>query len=347
MTIYEVALLHRGPIHSFWLAIPGLKSCPEIDRLILFLSRKGIQDFMLSLSSAEYHKLPSYIYSCLHLRRLVLGSCIFKPPSGFKGFRILVDLRFKQVQFTLEFKSFISNCPLLERLVLVLCTGISCLEINAPNLEFLHYHGIFISMHFENVPRLATVMLYENPNGYPRFVSVTNFLTSLPAMEELMVNSNFLKDESKRLPSPLNHLKVLKVAELCFAVAKEVSSVLALLRSSPNMRKLTIQGFPCNEANLNSYQGIELLEAEKQSKFCLNQLQKVVLLNFYGSRSELEFVKFLLAKLCTLKEMYIQFPTVLSAQNQMKTSEEVVRFPRASAKAEIIFEDRIQWQTRI
>ncbi|KDP31447.1 hypothetical protein JCGZ_11823 [Jatropha curcas] len=91
-------------------------------------------------------------------------------------------------------------------------------------------------------------------------------------MEELMVNSNFLKDESKRLPSPLNHLKVLKVAELCFAVAKEVSSVLALLRSSPNMRKLTIQ---------------------------------------------------------------------------MKTLKEVVRFPRASAKAEIKFEDRIQWQTRI
>ncbi|XP_037495422.1 F-box/FBD/LRR-repeat protein At1g13570-like [Jatropha curcas] len=289
-----------------------------------------------TMISYFYHKLPSYIYSCLHLRRLVLGSCIFKPPSGFKGFRILVDLRFKQVQFTLEFKSFISNCPLLERLVLVLCTGISCLEINAPNLEFLHYHGIFISMHFENVPRLATVMLYENPNGYPRFVSVTNFLTSLPAMEELMVNSNFLKsfsvqDESKRLPSPLNHLKVLKVAELCFV----------------EPCKSTLNGFPCNEANLNSYQGIELLEAEKQSKFCLNQLQKVVLLNFYGSRSELEFVKFLLAKLCTLKEMYIQFPTVLSAQNQMKTSEEVVRFPRASAKAEIIFEDRIQWQTRI
>lgn len=35
LTIYQVLLLHQGPILKFTLSVPGVKSCPEIKHLYL------------------------------------------------------------------------------------------------------------------------------------------------------------------------------------------------------------------------------------------------------------------------------------------------------------------------
>ncbi|KAJ9140636.1 hypothetical protein P3X46_031261 [Hevea brasiliensis] len=183
MNIYEVLLLHTGPIHKFTLSLSGLKSCPEIDRLILFQSTKGIQDFGLRIR--DYNKLPSHFFSCMELRHLNLYACIFEPPSTFKGFGRLVSLELQDVQFTYYFKSFISNCPLLEHLVLRECTQISCLDINAPILKFLYYYGTYKSISFKNTPCLASVSIYETVGAYPlssrKISDLIKVLSSLPA----------------------------------------------------------------------------------------------------------------------------------------------------------------------
>ncbi|CAL5338510.1 unnamed protein product [Camellia sinensis] len=41
MTIYQVLLLHRGPILRFTLSLSGLEGCSEIDQLVLFVSNNG------------------------------------------------------------------------------------------------------------------------------------------------------------------------------------------------------------------------------------------------------------------------------------------------------------------
>lgn len=200
-TVYEVLLLHFGPIHKFILSISGLKSCPEIDRLILFLSKKDIRDFNLQISSEDHrrHKLPSYLFSCLKLRYLKLRSCIFKPPPSFKGFSKLISLEFREVHFDADFlKDFFTNCPLLEKLVLDRRVEISCLEINAPNLKLLHYNGVYECIYFKNAPRLAELSVYQTPgaeldNETRNHSSLIEVFSSLPALEYLSVDYYFLE----------------------------------------------------------------------------------------------------------------------------------------------------------
>ncbi|CAK7326457.1 unnamed protein product [Dovyalis caffra] len=311
-TVYEVLLLHFGPIHKFVLSISGLKSCPEIDRLILFLSTKGIQDFTLDFSSEypAYHKLPSYLFTCLQLRYLKLCSCIFKPPPSFNGFSKLISIQFQGVHFDAEFlKDFISNCPLLERLKLHSCVEISCLEINAPNLKLLHYISAYKCICFKNAPLLAELSIYESSFGEPdsdkrKLFNLIEVFSCLPAIEYLSVDYYFLKDlavpdSSMRLQTTLNHLKFLKMLELSYAEVEEVSPALCLIRSSPNLQKLEIRMYCRHNDGRNPF--LQLSEWDGFLDFSLNQLQEVKLQGFHGTRPELEFVKLLLAKSSALK----------------------------------------------
>ena len=134
----------------------------------------------------------------------------------------------------------------------------------------------------------------------------------------------------KRLPINLNHLKILK---LHLEKVKEVSSILCLVRSAPNLEKFVIWVnsdkvmFPmfmlyfCNLyieiwALVPSLQGpidgiadeetaVKLLEVHGWSDIYLNQLQEVELREACGSRFELAFIELLLAISPILEKMII------------------------------------------
>ncbi|CAL5401417.1 unnamed protein product [Camellia sinensis] len=138
MTIYQVLLLHHGPIHKFILNLSRLESCSEINQLILFLSHNGIQEFSLLIRKGDPYKLLSSLFSCEQLRHLRLRSCVFKSPPKVKGFSKLLKLVLYEVVVTANIlSSLISSCPLLEKLSLKSSGSLDCLEINAPNLGFL------------------------------------------------------------------------------------------------------------------------------------------------------------------------------------------------------------------
>ncbi|XP_050224283.1 F-box/FBD/LRR-repeat protein At1g13570-like [Mercurialis annua] len=347
MTIYEVLLLHSGPIHKFTLSFPGLRSCLEIDRLVLFLSRKGVREFKLCISIGSLHKLPSYLFSCLQLKHLSLRSCIFTPPPTFKGFSTLITLKLQEVQFPQNFKDFISNCCLLEELMLDSCTDLSRLEINCPKLKLLYYIGSYQTLCFKNMPHLAAVSIYEieaKSEGM-KIPDLVQVLHSLPALKYLSVDYYFLKT-LVGLPTPLKHLKSIIIYFVSFTKLEEVTSVFHLLRSSPNLQDLQIEMYP--EAGAYAIKPVELLEAEQllkvegQSKYSLNQLRKVKLQKFNGSRPEVEFVKFLLAKSPVLETISLQPHEGTSNDKQLAILMEIIRFRRASTNAEIICEKFVE-----
>lgn len=82
---------------------------------------------------------------------------------------------------------------------------------------------------------------------------------------------------------------------------------------------------------------VELLEDQNHSDISLFQLQEVKMLSFKGTRSEMEFVKVLLAKSPLLERMHIQTPKTINTNDELRVLKEMTRFRRASAVAEIIY----------
>ncbi|CAL5338512.1 unnamed protein product [Camellia sinensis] len=314
MTIYQVLLLHRGPIPKFILNLSRLESCSEINQLILFLSNNGIQEFALLIRKGDPYKLPSSLFSCEQIRCLRLRSCVFKSPPEVKGFSRLLELVLYEVVVTADIlSSLISSCPLLEKLSLKRSGNLDSLEINAPNLRFLCCEA--------KTSKLVT------------------FFGSLPVIEflQLEYDTDVISGVPKRLPNSLNNLKTLKLFFVCFEEVNEISVILCLIRSSPNLEKITVVA-PSTETVVVIYPVLELLEIKDWSGVSLNQLQVVQLGGLYGTRSELKFIKLLLAISPVLETMFIQTDSEKVVDEGLRILNEVTQFPRLSPQAEIKFE---------
>ncbi|XP_058193508.1 F-box/FBD/LRR-repeat protein At1g13570-like isoform X2 [Rhododendron vialii] len=256
MIIYQVMLHHRGPIMKFTLSLSRLESCSEIDLLILFVSSNDIQDFTLHISKGELYKLSSSLYSCLQLRHLNLSSCMIKPPPGFEGFTRLISLDLCDVVITDDvLSSLISNCPLLEDLRLHTSTSLHSLEVVGPNLKFVHCDGHFRSICFTNTSRLANVFMYLKGVRAELFCSEEEIscsvmlLDSVPVIESLGLDFCYVKGLAAsglptRLPTTLNNLKDITLYDICFGKRDELSILMCLIRSSPNLEEITIEAFP-------------------------------------------------------------------------------------------------------
>ncbi|XP_058193516.1 F-box/FBD/LRR-repeat protein At1g13570-like [Rhododendron vialii] len=100
--IYQVLLLHQGPLVEFKLCNPPFGSCLDINNWIPMLSKKNIQEFTLCLDLGPRHELRCDLFSFLRLKHLTLCGCVFKPPPAFKGFTRLVNLNLWNVNITPE-----------------------------------------------------------------------------------------------------------------------------------------------------------------------------------------------------------------------------------------------------
>ncbi|THG14752.1 hypothetical protein TEA_006796 [Camellia sinensis var. sinensis] len=264
--IYQVLLFHHGPIPKFTCSLSGLKSCSEFDQLILFVSKKGIQELNLNIQNGELYKLPSSLFSCLQLKILTLHSCIFKSPPEFKGFSRLLKLELYEVVVTADILSrLISSSPLLERLSLQNSTSIDCLEINAPNLRFLLCEIHAGSICLKNAVQLASIAI--------------DLMASMDVEE-------FEEAETSKLVTLFGNLPVIEFLELDYYY----------LRVHTDETADDVIDNPV----------LKLLEKQDWSDVSLNQLRAVEMYDISIMRSELEFIKLLLAKSPMLETMIIK-----------------------------------------
>ncbi|GMP58371.1 hypothetical protein CsSME_00022062 [Camellia sinensis var. sinensis] len=273
--IYQVLLFHHGPIPKFTCSLSGLKSCSEFDQLILFVSKKG--------------------------------------------FSRLLKLELYEVVVTADILSrLISSSPLLERLSLQNSTSIDCLEINAPNLRFLLCEIHAGSICLKNTVQLASIAI-----GLMASMDVEEFeeaetsklvtlFGNLPVIEFLELDYYYLRYMSaggvpKRLPTTLNNLKFLYLNQICFGQLNEILVFLCLIRSSPNLVKIRILVHTDETADdVIDNPVLKLLEKQDWSDVSLNQLRAVEMYDISIMRSELEFIKLLLAKSPMLETMIIK-----------------------------------------
>lgn len=110
---------------------------------------------------------------------------------------------------------------MLEQLRLDDCNSFDSFEINAPNLKVFSFLGLFKLISFKSTPHLAAISIALFPldanvkqHEKDKDSELVKFFHSLPAIENLYLDSNILKflavgKVPKRLPNTLNHLKVL------------------------------------------------------------------------------------------------------------------------------------------
>ncbi|KAK9271362.1 hypothetical protein L1049_026952 [Liquidambar formosana] len=345
-TVDHVLLLHTGPIQTFKLSHRDLLGVADIDRWILYLSRSSFKEFILEIWKGQRYKLPSCLYSCQTLVHLELFNCLLKPPSTFNGFRCLKSLDLQHITMAQDiFEKLISSCHLLEKLTLMNFEGFSRLNIQAPNLQFFDLGGVFDEISFENTFALATVSigLYVNVENDQNLAcgnasNLLKFFVHLPHIQRLEVQSYLLKylavgNVPQRLPHPCIDLSYISI-RINLNDLEENLTTLCLLRSSPNLQELEILARPEDQAVVETVGSF--WEEEDHWDCLFSQLRLVKIASISGIRSELDFINFVLANSPVLERMTVKPASLDGGWELLK---ELLRFRRASVRAEIIYLD--------
>ncbi|THG16439.1 hypothetical protein TEA_021694 [Camellia sinensis var. sinensis] len=347
--ISNILLLHSGPVLKFSLYIPNTH-CDwdlHVTQWLLFLSRNGIKELNLDNRNVKSYKLPSYVFSCPELTHLKLRNCVFKPPEVFGGFCNLISLHFEKMVFAANiFGTLVPSVPLLETLNFSGCTGIEHFNIHSPKLKtfFATDSRDVKSISFQSTPNLTMISIVlgkkaENP-GQGSTINLNKFLYDLPRILKICFDGFFLKLLAAGpvpwvFSIPFNQLKHLVFTKIRFDDLDQMSCVLCLLRSSPNLKKLRMTASAVRENAVEP--NPSYLEAPGFIFQMLNQLRTVKITSITGLRAELLFIKCILACSPFLETMHVQYHQIVDAHEGFRISTELMRFSRASPRAEIIY----------
>ncbi|KAJ0809806.1 putative F-box domain, FBD domain, leucine-rich repeat domain superfamily [Helianthus annuus] len=350
--INQVLLLHMGSISKFYLCIPDmfLDSFQDVNRWMLYLSTKGVKDFTITNSNQRY-QLPRCVFSCLELRKLELNKCIFKPPLQFEGFLYLESLVFNNVDFMIDLGGTAINLPQLKKLIMRSCTKVYNLKIHATNLQVLLIMNCPDVMLLELLrsQRLGMVCLtLTKPiEDFVRLerMNLALMFTNMPRLRWFYIDGHFLKvfiaEKPRWFPHAVNCLKRLWLIDFSLGDLDHLHGALCLLRNSPHLEELRMMHTQ-TESELMRY-GEETTSSHLESPGCLDQtlsrLRIVELSPLQGSRPQLLFVKLLLAQSPSLEKFTIQSNGTLDPYKRFNIAKDVMRFPRASPKAEMIYLD--------
>ncbi|XP_060210148.1 F-box/FBD/LRR-repeat protein At1g13570-like isoform X2 [Lycium barbarum] len=307
-------MLHPGRIEKFEVSIPNSKSreVPDggsvvvhgVDKWIQYLSERSIKKLTLICNNdLKYrHKLPPYFFSCLELTFLKLQNFVLSPPIEFKRFLNLYQLQLIGVDFANScFESFLCSCPVLKRLSLHRCSGIHHFNIRGTNLKslFIEADDKLKSISLEKAPNLSEVSVYLKRvviGLEGNYVShLVMFVGSLPNVKLLRLDGKCLQLLAEPpVPTMISRspysLKILELKSLNFMDFDQISVVVCLLRSAPNLHELYIEAstLKINQEQVSGY--LKLLDC---ADFPLRNLHLAKLTKISFFDPELQFMVFL------------------------------------------------------
>ncbi|KAM5549738.1 hypothetical protein ABKV19_000914 [Rosa sericea] len=358
--IDHVLLVHIAPIRKFKLCTMDEVAPRDIDRWITHLSRNSIKELIIKLWEDHEYNIPFSLFSCQGLVHLELLKCLLKPPSTFKGFKSLKSLQLQAVDVAQDvFENLIRCSPLLEGLTLRHCDDVTDLNIDAPNLQYLHVLGAFDVVNLESALSITEAEIYMTihddqiwlPDSWIPACGSSNLLKifdHLPHIRRLEIKWRFLEYLSlgslpEKLNKPCQYLNAFSI-DICFDDPDAISTALCLLRSSPALQELEIV--------MDRRKKLERIHTvvEEVKSSCLDvsynctlsQLRLVKITEISGVKAELDFIRFLLLSSPLLERMTItlpQFPEPATVDGFPKLVKELLQFKRESKHAEIILLD--------
>ncbi|XP_058756676.1 F-box/FBD/LRR-repeat protein At1g13570-like [Vicia villosa] len=338
-TITDVLMLHNGPIHKFSIHIPERYrfrlSTEKLNMWIPFMSRDIKHLELLTYQTEEDPQYPmlDILLSCKELTCFKLRSFNLSIPPNFCGFKKLRELHLYYIQFEPRaLESFISSCPVLEKLNIEYCEipGCDYLVISSPSLKVLVLDLIDIeSICLKEARSLIDFTL----TGYlaKGFIKVWPKIKrfSLDCWEKI-VDADVIP--SMLLTGSFSSLEYLKLDELNFDDKGDILYFVSLLKSAPNLIELVIKHYYVGTRRVLGH--LEELESDS----CCLKLQTVKIYIGASSHHAMSLIKFILAnspllKTLTLYRIYDEF----DAPILLNFLQDLLRMKRASPAAQVDF----------
>ncbi|XP_071698865.1 F-box/FBD/LRR-repeat protein At1g13570-like [Rutidosis leptorrhynchoides] len=296
--IYQILLMHEGPIHEVTLTIDADESCIEIDQIIFHLSRKNTVK-KLTLDFMWGYKLPNSLFSLRQLTDLSLLHCDFYHQPTFNGFSSLTSLSLQEVLTSKEtLIHLLSNCPLLETF-----------DIRDTSVEDTDDSTI-INL-FECLPVIGNLSIYSD-----------------------VIESFAQGGVPKELPTALIHLKYLCIENISFIHKLGLPILGFLIRSSPNLEKLKIKilGNSWIEEADRSYS----ITVDDYLDIWLENLNELEIIDMSHRKSDVDVVKLILAKSPVLKKVKILLDNYVTKDEELEISRSILSAPHASPIIKIV-----------
>ncbi|VFR03505.1 unnamed protein product [Cuscuta campestris] len=328
--VSDILLLRSGPVKTFKLEYGPEPTQSDLEVWCRYLSRNGIEDLHLSFRTVgdERHepkyKLPICLFSCPTIKHLSLGSFFIDFPANARlgsVFPCLTSLQLVDCVVSVHRANGTSpSCPNLEELVFQNC---------------VHIENLLTS-----VPKLKLLGAWDQPVGIdwewfkPRFLVVTSLFMTAKLL--LFKNAGVAKPS---FPTALN-IEELWLHDFSFA-AEAFTASIQLLKECPNLLTLGIV-LEDEPSFMRARETISRM-LENSSGWLndhdLCRLENVEIRSFTGSRQEMLFVKAILSNTPALERLVIMESDDFDDAQALKLSRELLCFPRASPKAQVLFVD--------
>ncbi|XP_074300757.1 F-box/FBD/LRR-repeat protein At1g13570-like [Silene latifolia] len=335
--VSKILFHYSGHLRKFHLYIPSLKSCPDVDQWICYLSRTsgGVSDVYIQSQYMPSIKLSSHIFSCGNLETLRLQGFRIIPPHNFEGFRNLTRLElYKIVVNQKSFNHLVTNCPLLQRLRLVECFGLDRIVIDFRKLSHLSVDTMFVSLDVKNAVNLVAAYFgldYSHEVSHQTCFRVfIKALASSRNLQVLIFKGQFCKAFFMEPLLPLVFQKLRKLALLSISLddMDEFYTIINVIRSFPTIERLYI--VVAKSKHLVSG------TVDYNPNVALHRLCYAYVSICSGSILELKLIEFLLACSPNLNRLSITTTGDRKTVFQQKMMNQLVRFRRASQKVEVI-----------
>ncbi|VFR03512.1 unnamed protein product [Cuscuta campestris] len=324
--INKVLLHHKGSIRKFVflhsrverLTVGSLSF--HMPKWLLLVTRKGVEEIELHLRGEAY-ELPVCLFSCSTLTRLHLCSLSIEPLSSPCTLPNVTYLIFERVCFGIRsLPNCVVDAPKLKNLSFLHCEDVFHFNITARNLCTLRINGFYGSKLGIFLP--ANLDL----NSISTLIIDTRIL-------EYFLGRYTAKQFMLQLPS-LN-VEQLSLRFLCFQHDVAASAFACLLCKCPKLCHLEICFLWVGDRNKCIDATSKHLKKLRSVARTHKMLLSLKLSYFDGSWFQMHFIQEMLACLPAFENVVIDGNGL---NKEPEAMEEISRFPRASAKATIVFQ---------
>ncbi|XP_071739443.1 F-box/FBD/LRR-repeat protein At1g13570-like [Rutidosis leptorrhynchoides] len=210
--------------------------------------------------------------------------------------------------------------------------------------ENVRVHAEVLQNFLPNCPLLEDIRLldYEEEYVEENSFNFVKFFQCVPLLHTLAISENYMKFlSSGGMPRKLStslHLTYVCL-DVCLREQDVISSVLCIIRSSPNLERIFFQMYD-NEKLPIQESSIKFDDLQDDLSLTLDHLKSIDIVSFSNIACEMVFVKLIMGKSPILKIARVELSDNVSFDEELKILREMIRvqIPRASPSAQIIIE---------